>query len=396
MNKLCLCLVLLLAALPAAAQQNTLTPQEAEQGWLQLWDGHSFYGWEFHGDSNWTIHDGILRCSSGGSGWLGTTTMFGDFHLKLEFRTAADGNSGVFLRSARTGQPHRTGYELQIFDNQQLGFNTGSLVFYAKAKPTKIIPDDWNSYDIQVEGSHFLVTLNGKVIFDGDNPTHAVGVIGLQYNVDKPIEYRNLKIKPLGLQPLFNGKDLSGWTKVDRTDRPSPHEWSVRDGMLHVEKGPGELESEKEFNNFVLQLAVRTNPPDAQHHPNSGIFFRGDKGVVGSGYESQIRNEMQYGDPNIPLDYGTGAIYNRQPARKIVAKDGEFFYQTIVTYGRHLSVWVNGIQVSDFEDTRPEGHNARRQARLTPGVLSLQAHDITTNIDFKDIRAVELPERVIP
>jgi len=59
-------------------------------------------------------------------------------------------------------------------------------------------------------------------------------------------------------------------------------------------------------------------------------------------------------------------------------------------------VWVNGIQVSDFEDARPEGSNARNQARLTAGVLSLQAHDPTTNIDFKDIRAAELPRRSTP
>jgi hypothetical protein len=138
---------------------------------------------------------------------------------------------------------------------------------------------------------------------------------------------------------------------------------------------------------------VRTNPPSPDRHPNSGVFLRGDKGSFWSGYESQIRNEFQHGDPKIPLDYGTGAIYNQRPAREIVAKDGEFFYKTIVAYDRHISVWVNGIQVSDFEDTRPEGKNARTNARLTGGVISLQAHDPTTNIDFKDIRAAELPRR---
>jgi hypothetical protein len=382
MKNICVCLILLLAAFPLLAQPNTLTPQEAEQGWVLLWDGRSFFGWEFHGDATATARDGVMRVGGDGSGWLGTTAMFGDFHLKLEFRTAADGNSGVFLRSARSSQPHRTGYELQIYDNQPQGFNTGSLVFYAKAEPAKLIPDEWNTYDILVEGSHFVINLNGKVIFDGDNPTHAVGVIGLQYNPNKPIEFRNIRLRPLGLQPLFNGKDLTGWSKVDRPQRAAEHNWTVRDGMLHVEKGAGQLETEKEFTNFVLQLGVRTNPPDAERHPNSGVFFRADKGSFWSGYESQIRNEFQHGDPKIPLDFGTGAIYYRQAAREIVAKDGEFFYKTIAAYERHVSVWVNGIQVSDFEDTRPEGGNARNQARLKGGVLSLQAHDPTTNIDF--------------
>ena len=38
-------------------------------------------------------------------------------------------------------------------------------------------------------------------------------------------------------------------------------------------------------------------------------------------------------------------------------------------------------------------HATQRQARLTPGVISLQAHDPTTNLDFKDIRAAEMAER---
>jgi hypothetical protein len=128
-------------------------------------------------------------------------------------------------------------------------------------------------------------------------------------------------------------------------------------------------------------------------HPNSGVFFRGDKGAFWSGYESQIRNEYRNDDRRQPVDYGTGAIYFRVPAREIIPNDGEFFYKTIVAYGRHMAVWINGIQTADWEDPRPEGKNARVQARLSGGVFSLQAHDPTTNLDFKDIRAAETPAR---
>jgi len=385
--------VLLLSAGLLAAQPNTLTPQEVQDGWILLWDGRTDYGWEWHGETVWSMADGVLSAKSGGAGWLGTTSTFGDYELKLEFRTAADGNSGVFLRSARQGQPHRTGYELQIYDTQPQGFNTGSLVFYAKAPPAKLIPDQWNSYEIRAEGSHFVVTLNGKVVLDAHNPAHAAGVIGLQYNPGKPIDFRNIKLKPLGLQPLFNGRNLDGWQKVDRPNRPAVHEWSVQDGVLHVEGGAGQLETDKAFQNFVLQLGVRTKPPKPEVHPNSGVFFRGDKGAFWSGYESQIRNEYRNDDRRQPVDYGTGAIYFRVPAREIIPNDGEFFYKTIVAYGRHMAVWINGIQTSDWEDPRPEGKNARVQARLSGGVFSLQAHDPTTNLDFKDIRAVETPAR---
>jgi hypothetical protein len=36
--------------------------------------------------------------------------------------------------------------------------------------------------------------------------------------------------------------------------------------------------------------------------------------------------------------------------------------------------------------------NARKEARLAAGVMSLQAHDPTTNLDFRNIRLAPLPK----
>ena len=390
---LCLFALSLLSQPALASGENTLTPQEVAEGWILLWDGKTEYGWEWHGEARWKVDDDVLRSDGGGAGWLGTTSMFGDFELKLEFRTAGAGNSGVFLRSARGGAPHRAGYELQIFNRHPKGLNTGSLVHYVQAGPAEFVGDQWNQYEVRAVGSRFVVRLNGTEVLDANDSSHAVGVIGLQYNPGKPVDFRGIKLKPLGLSPLFNGQDLEGWQKVDRPNRDDVHEWSVHDGILHVEKGAGQLETEKEFQNLVLQLAIRTNPPGPGHHPNSGVFFRGEKGVFWSGYESQIRNEFRNGDRRQPHDFGTGGLYFYVPTREVIPNDGEFFHKTIVAHGRHLAVWVNGIQTSDWEDPRPPGDYARRQARLVPGVISLQAHDPTTNLDFKDIRAVELPQR---
>jgi hypothetical protein len=76
-----------------------------------------------------------------------------------------------------------------------------------------------------------------------------------------------------------------------------------------------------------------------------------------------------------------------------VSSDNEFFFNTIVASGRHISAWIDGIQVTNFEDAREEGMNARQRARLAAGPISLQAHDPTTNLDFRNIRIAELPQR---
>ena len=188
-------LVLDLAA--AATAPNSLSQREAAEGWALLWDGKTLAGWEPHGGADWNIANGVLVAESGESGWLGTTATFADFMLKAEFRTAADGNSGIFLRSAREGQPHLTGYELQIFDNQPAGYNTGSLVGSIKAPPAKIIPGQWNRFEVTAQGDHFIVIYNGRKVLDAHDAKSSRGVIGLQYNKGKKIEFRNLKIRQI-------------------------------------------------------------------------------------------------------------------------------------------------------------------------------------------------------
>ncbi len=385
--------IVLLSAATLAAQPNTLTPKESADGWILLFDGESLFGWTPHGGAKWSVAGGAIVADAGESGWLRHNSYFGDYVLRCEFRTAADGNSGIFLRSAIEGAPHLTGYELQIWD-QHPKFPTGSLVNYIAGLPAKIKADAWNTYEIRLEGDHFVVTLNGAKVLDARDGRSRAGHVGLQFNKDKKIEFRSVKLQPLGLKPLFNGRDLAGWRKVDPPKPPAaPPEWGVRGGVLHVEKGPGQLETEGTWDDFVLQLDVRANSEDPKRHPNSGVFLRGDPNGYWTGYESQIRNEFQGEDRTKPVDFGTGGIYRFQPARKVVGTDNQFFTKTVVARGRHLAVWVDGYPVSDLEDTNPEGKSVRqKEAVLKPGAISLQAHDPTTNLDFRNIRLAPLPK----
>ncbi|MBK9168467.1 MAG: DUF1080 domain-containing protein [Bryobacterales bacterium] len=382
---------LLLGASVLCAQHNTLTPKEAAEGWILLFDGETMFGWTPEMGGQWRVENGALVADSGPQNWLRTNSAFGDYVLKMDFRIPKEGNSGIFLRSAREGQPHVTGYELQIFDNQPQGFNTGGVVNHFKATDPAKLTGDWQTYEIELSGDHWLVKLDGKRTLWARDRKSLVGHIGLQFNPGLKVEFRNIKLKPLGLQPLFNGKDLRGWREVDA---PKPKEkpvWSVRNGAINVVKGPGHLETEAQYADFVMQLDIRTNAQGPDHHPNSGVFFRGTPGVHWSGYESQIRNEYKAGDRTQPVDFGTGGIYHRQPTRKVIPNDNEYFTKTIVARGRHMAVWINGYPVSDWEDDRPEGDNARENARLKAGTFSLQAHDPTTNLDFRNIRVVKLP-----
>jgi hypothetical protein len=128
-------------------------------------------------------------------------------------------------------------------------------------------------------------------------------------------------------------------------------------------------------------------------HLNSGVFFRCIPGEFNNGYECQIRNEYKDGDRDQPVDFGTGGIYRRQPARRVTADDFKWFPMTLVVSGNHMAAWVNGIQVSDWTDTRKPHENPRNGLRTQPGTLQIQGHDPTTDLSFRKLQIVEMPKR---
>src|SRR5215216_3460140 len=143
------------------------------------------------------------------------------------------------------------------------------------------------------------------------------GWIGLQSR-EGAVAFRNVRLKPMGLQPLFNGRDLDGWNK----ERAEKCQFQVTGrGELHLSNGPGQIETVRDYTNFVLQLECKVNGKAL----NSGVFFRTLRKARWAGYESQIQNSFVDGDRTKPKDFGTGGIYRRQPARRVVADDFKWF-----------------------------------------------------------------------
>jgi hypothetical protein len=107
----------------------------------------------------------------------------------------------------------------------------------------------------------------------------------------------------------------------------------------------------------------------------------------------QINNGIKNGDRSKPVDCGTGGFYRRQEARRVIANDFEWFQQTLVVSGSHMAAWVNGIQVSDWTDTREANDNPRQGSRLAAGTLQIQGHDPTTDLSFRKLQIAEMPPR---
>lgn len=373
---------------PSPDGMNRLKPEEISDGWLRLFDGSTLFGWKSNTKLGWSVNDGVITADSDKSEdkcLLVTTTRFADYELRCDYRVAAGGNSGIFLRTPLTPtDPAVDCYELNMCDSHA-EFGTGSLV--KRAQPTKAVKGDgeWHTFQVRLEGPKITAQFDGDPVLDYTDATEkplTTGFIGLQMNGGK-IEFRNVFLKPLNMKPLFDGESLKGWQEIPG----GKSQFEAKDGTIHVLKGRGFLETESVAGNFVLQFDAITNG----NKLNSGVFFRAQQGTD-NGYEFQIQNGTRDGNRNAAEDHGTGAIFRRISARRVVSNDNEWFTATLVADGPHLSTWVNGIQVVDWTDERPANDNPRNGLRLAPGHINLQGHDDTTDVAFRNLKLAETPQ----
>ncbi|MBL8848387.1 MAG: DUF1080 domain-containing protein [Planctomycetaceae bacterium] len=376
------------AAEPPPPYFNPLNPEQAAEGWISLFDGHTLYGWESNNaEVNWSVQDGAITADAGPIGLLNTRVPFANYEFACEFRMAAGGNSGVFLRTIPDPKDVKTDcYELNIADAHPDGFTTGAIVGHAKTAEPIVGSGDWKRLRVMAEGNHFVVTLDGAQVLDYTDATNArsSGLIGLQKNAGK-VEFRGIILRPLGLSDLFNGTDTAGWRVVPG----SKSEFTVEDGTIHLRNGPGFLETEQTFGNFIFQCDAQTHGDNL----NSGFFFRampGTEEAPSNGYEVQIDNSLKEGDRASPANSGTGAIFRRTTARRVVSSDHQWCTITLVASANRFETWVNGYCVTDWTDERPSDENPRRGRRDEAGHVSLQGHDETTDISFRNLRAAEV------
>ncbi|MGI9519022.1 MAG: 3-keto-disaccharide hydrolase [Pirellulaceae bacterium] len=367
---------------PATVSDSPVSADDVTEGWIGLFDGHSLYGWRAESEANWRVENGVICVDQGEPGLLRTTSQFDDFELRLEFSSSDTTDSGVLLRtSPRPHDPASDCYEINISatDNR---FVTGSLVerIAATAYPTT---NDFNLLEVSVNQESIRVWINGEAITDYVDPRPlGRGFIGLQFAAGEA-RFRNIALRPLGLETLFNHQDLTGWLPHGESGF---HAIVNESGDLTI-AGAGYVESDGQLTNGIIQGKCLISAKG-----NSGVFFRCVPGQAMNGYESQIDNGFE-ADRTRPSNAGTGAIFRRTQARRIVSDDQLWFAKTIVVEGPHMSVWVNGYQVTDWSDQRPPDDNPRRGRRLESGTIQLQGHDAETTVRFRELVSREMAPR---
>lgn len=137
-----------------------------------------------------------------------------------------------------------------------------------------------------------------------------------------------------GFSPLFNGRDLDGWTPLGDPN------WTVEGGVLSADKGAMSfLVSRDSFRDFDLRAELWVSD-DA----NSGIFIRcGDRAKISPATAYEVNVFDRRPDPT----YGTGAIVDIAPVSPMPKAGGRWNLMEIRARGDALSVVFNGQRTVD-------------------------------------------------
>jgi cytochrome c len=226
-------------ATPAVAV-NTLTAEEKAAGWILLFDGKTTKGWRNYNKQTigerWKVADGVLYLDVsnknadgfqvGGGGDIITAEEYENYELRLEWKIAKCGNSGLIYHiheDSSIRYPWQTGPEFQLLDNachpdaKIKKHRAGDFYDVIESSIETVKPaEEWNKIRLICKGTKVEHWMNGKKVIDTDMGsaafksllpnskwkdhakfgTFSKGRIGLQDHGDG-ISFRNIKLRKL-------------------------------------------------------------------------------------------------------------------------------------------------------------------------------------------------------
>lgn len=196
-----------------------------------------------------------------------------------------------------------------------------------------------------------------------------------------------------GFTPLFNGRDLTGWTYGQRRDgsiNKTGQGYQIENGVLFsTREDGGNLFTGKEYADFVLRFDFRLTP-----NANNGVGIRAPlKGDAAyAGMEIQVLDDRGSEYQKLrPAQYH-GSVYNLFPARRGFQKPvGEWNAEEITARGRRITVTLNGTTIVDanLDDVKdPELLAKHPGIKNATGHIGLLGHG--TRVEFRNIRIREL------
>lgn len=180
------------------------------------------------------------------------------------------------------------------------------------------------------------------------------------------------------LEPLFNGKDLTGFTGENAANF-----WRVENGVLIGENDAAKkghyLWTEKEYGDFVLEFDVRWKST-TERGVDTGIEMRKPKIQLQLGVSGSLKVDM------------TGSFYTggkpaypeagqAKDAKKLLKPEGEWNTFRIQAKGNNFTCWINGQKASEYTDAKFSG----------AAPLGLQIHgNVEMKVEYRNLKIAAL------
>ncbi len=168
----------------ATEEDNRLSEQEKQEGWVLLFDGTSMDQWRKAGKDafpkkGWKIDKGILSVTASGKGGdIVTKKSYANFDLKVDFQLTEGANSGIkyFVMEDYPEPGSVIGLEYQLLDDERhpdakegnngLGCRTVAALYDLIAPQNKKMKPigEWNQAEIRVRGNQVEHWLNGQKV----------------------------------------------------------------------------------------------------------------------------------------------------------------------------------------------------------------------------------------
>jgi hypothetical protein len=171
-----------------------------------------------------------------------------------------------------------------------------------------------------------------------------------------------------GFEPLFNGKDFTGWKfQLDDKKADPAKTWSIKEEMIICKGHPaGFFYTDKSYKNYIMRYDWRYPRPagltdDSKFDGNSGALMHihnPEKGVIGvwpNCVEVQGMNKRHGELLFIPRDQGKGK-YDIEARNKATKPVGEWNTTEIVCHGDGaITAKINGTEVSSGKGELRDG-----------------------------------------
>ncbi len=420
----------LLALLGAAATTTAQPTAPPPAGFTALFNGRNLDGWFGHGTKDprglgrmspedlarhkaktredlrrhWRADGGELI--NDGKGLYATTDRdYGDFELRLDYKTVAGADSGIYLR----GCP-----QIQIWDTTRAGGKwrlgadkgSGGLWNNSPGTPGKDPLEkrdrpfgEWNRFRILMIGPRVTVWLNGgKVVDDAvmenyfarERPIFPRGPIQLQTHGGE-IRWRNIFIREIGPEeanahlrsidgegftPLFNGKDFTGWKNTGG--------YVLEEGRLVCTPKGRTIHTVEQFGDYVLRFEFKLTPG-----ANNGlaIHYPGRGNPAYEGVELQILDNRAPKYSKLkPWQYHGSAYGIKAALRGYQRPPGQWNYQQVSCLATRIKVELGGYVIlnTDLAGIRPADGRNHPGARRRSGHIGFFGHN--TRVEFRNIR----------